>query len=67
MHLDEGGTVTMSQQQSIDPGYNYNYDLYSTSQVGRDPTIDAGSDILQAYKELKKIMVKGQGSKIGHD
>ena len=29
--------------------------------------IDPNGDILYAYKQLKKIMVKGQGSKMGND
>jgi len=43
--------------------------MYSTSQgqVGRESVIDANGDILYAYKQLKKVMVKGQGSKMGND
>lgn len=42
-----------------------NYDLNQMSNQG--PTVDQNGDILYAYKELKKIMVKNQGSKMGAD
>ena len=31
------------------------------------PTIEASGDVLHAYKELKKIMVKNQGSKMANE
>ena len=59
---------TLSQQSAQDQAHYFNnYELYSTSQVGNASLIDPNGDILYAYKQLKKIMVKGQGSKMAND
>ena len=66
---NEEDVPTISQQSDRDQAAHYynNYDMYSTSQVGRESIIDPNGDILYAYKQLKKIMVKGQGSKMPSD
>lgn len=53
---------TGRQQEGIDP---YLYDLQQSEN--QRPTVDMNGDVLYAYKELKKIMTKNQGSKMGAD
>ncbi len=42
-----------------------NYDLHQNSNQAA--SLEQNGDILNAYKELKKILVKNQGSKMGAD
>ena len=42
--------------------------MYSLNEMSNQgPAIDPNGDVLYAYKELKKIMVKNQGSKMAGD
>jgi len=49
---------------SIRTPEDYTFDWQGDSQLFTSH-IDRSSDILGAYKELKRIMLKGQGSKLG--
>ena len=55
----------LHQSQETHAYYFNNFDLNSASQAGREYKVDTNGDILYAYKELKRIMLKGQGSKMG--
>ncbi len=61
------GIMSQQTDSARDNQYMFNnYDLHQKSNQNPS-SMEPNGDILGAYKELKKILVKNQGSKMGAD